>query len=533
MAPRPAIPLSVTENHMRAVESSVAYVKHPVSVNKNHRLNFATQQDELQYKQSCGVDDLLLGAECARPGQAPGEQSDCVQNYHPSHCQQWSQGSFKGAALFKKIRRIYRQAVRMATGVLPRQARFKIYRNMVQCDATPSEKLVLKVAETKEELEACFKLLHDAYVKVGFMKPDPSGMRVTMYHALPTTTTLLAKYDGRVVGTLSLIRENTLGFPMQKIFNIKKIQLAGGNIAEISALAVHARFQAMGGIVLFPLIKMLHEYAVRFFDTRHLVIAVNPRHIGFYESILFFRRLKKNPVKNYDFVNGAPAVGAHLDLHTFEESLKKNFGKKEPSKNLYQYFFKLVMPNVIWPDKRFFTTNDPVMTPELLDYFFNQKTQVFANLSNHEKAMLHTIYDLPAYQAVLPTFSPEEESIANRTTRHHKRFSIRCPGKLVIRQSGKSFAIEIVECWSSGFKARSKVALKIADQVDGHIELGPDDRCSLSLRVVRKSSSDSSAFVFEIEKPDMNWRKFVSALSKAETHSDLDNATRYLSRYME
>lgn len=190
------------------------------------------------------------------------------------------------------------------------------------------------------------------------------------------------------------------------------------------------------------------------------------------------------------------------------------------------------MPNIVWPDKRFFTTNDPVMTPELLDYFFNQKTQLFANLSNHEKALLHTIYDLPAYRAVLPAFSPEK-STSDRMRRRHKKVLDSLPRKLVIRESGKSHRIEIVECWSSGFKARSKSVLQVGDQVDGHIELGPDDRCGLSLRVLRKSSSDSNTFVFEIEESDVNWRKFVSALSKAETHSDLENATRYLSRYME
>ena len=58
-------------------------------------------------------------------------------------------------------------------------------------------------------MEDCFCLLHDAYVRAGFMKPDPSGMRATIYHALPTTTTLLAKYDGKIVGTISLIRGAT------------------------------------------------------------------------------------------------------------------------------------------------------------------------------------------------------------------------------------------------------------------------------------------------------------------------------------
>ncbi len=47
------------------------------------------------------------------------------------------------------------------------------------------------------------------------MTPDPSGMRVTIYHALPTTTTLCAKIGDQVVGTLSLIRESALGVPLQ------------------------------------------------------------------------------------------------------------------------------------------------------------------------------------------------------------------------------------------------------------------------------------------------------------------------------
>ena len=69
------------------------------------------------------------------------------------------------------------------------------------------DNLELKIAQTPQELQECFRLLHDAYVGSGFMKPDPSGLRVTLYHALPTTTTLCAKWNGEVVGTISLIRE--------------------------------------------------------------------------------------------------------------------------------------------------------------------------------------------------------------------------------------------------------------------------------------------------------------------------------------
>lgn len=408
--------------------------------------------------------------------------------------------------------------------------RFAIYRNMVQCDVAPSDKLTLKVAETKEELEACFKLLHDAYVQVGFMKPDPSGMRATIYHALPTTTTLLAKFDGRVVGTVSLIRDSELGFPMQKIFDIKKIRSAGGNIAEVSALAVHRRFQATGGMILFPLMKFMYQYATEFFDTSHMVIAVNPRHIAFYESLLFFRRLKQNPVEHYDFVNGAPAVGAHLDLKKAPEIFRRNYDAKEPAKNLYRYFIHLSMPNIVFPDKRFFTTNDPVMTPELLDYFFNQRTQVFGHASDEEKRVLHSIYDLAPYQTVLPPL-PAQNGKDRRASQHrHQRFSVSCPAQLQVGTGSaqRVFKMKVVECWLLGFRAWSDTPLPLEVASEAQIELGRSDHSCLPVRVMHRSGSDSRMFVLRVEEPDLFWRKFVSALRKASTHGDLGYATRYL-----
>ncbi|HUY02592.1 MAG TPA: hypothetical protein VMV33_04850 [Rhodocyclaceae bacterium] len=431
--------------------------------------------------------------------------------------------------MFNKFVRLYRQVARRATGVLPRRMRFAVFRNMIRCDVAPPDKLVLKVAETREELEDCFSLLHDAYVRVGFMKPDPSGMRATLYHALPTTTTLLAKYDGRIVGTISLIRESPLGFPMQKIFNIEAIRKAGGNIAEVSALAVHRRFQAMGGVILFPLMKFMYEYSTKLFDTRHLVIAVNPRHIGFYESILFFKRLKQNPVEHYDFVNGAPAVGAHVDLKAAPEIYRRYYGNKEPAKNLYRYFIDLHMPNIIFPDKRFYTTNDPVMTPELLDYFFNQRTAVFAGLNDDEIRRFHAIYDLPAYKTVLPPLPQGGERDTDYPKRH-QRFSVVCPAELVIGRGRlqRNYALQVVECSMNGFRARSGLALPLEVEGTARIDLGRTDQSHLRVTILRKARSDRDTYVLKVEEPDLAWRKFVSALRKASIHSDLDNATRYL-----
>src|SRR5512133_529870 len=156
----------------------------------------------------------------------------------------------KGGRSF--LRNALRHLLRQVVSRLPRKMRFKVYRSFVDCDPSPSPRLVLKIAETQEELEGCFAVLHDAYVDSGFMKPDPSGMRVTIYHALPTTTMLCAKYDDQVVGTVSLIRESALGVPLQAIYDLGSLRLKEGQIAEVSALAVHREFRRTGGSILFP-----------------------------------------------------------------------------------------------------------------------------------------------------------------------------------------------------------------------------------------------------------------------------------------
>jgi len=425
-----------------------------------------------------------------------------------------------------RLRFLITQTGRKLFSMLPQKRRHEVYRSFVDCKI-PNERLVLKIAESREELEACFKLLHDAYVSSGFMTPDPSGMRVTIYHALPTTTTLCAKYDGQVVGTLSLIRESVLGFPLQRIFDLTAIREKKGNVAEVSALAVHKRFRRTGGSILFPLMKFMREYCTSFFDVRHLVIAVNPSHIQMYESLLFFQRLTQNVVENYDFVNGAPAVGATLDLRAAPEIFRKHYASKPPRRNLHAFFWQLEMPNIKMPARRFYTTNDPVLTPDLLDYFFNVRTSVFSELSDRKKCLLHTIYDLPAYRAVLPVIAEGEQDRSVR--RRHRRFSVRCPARFsVVGADGKEskVALEIVQLSRYGFQAHALTAVPIDVWGEVTIQLGPAEVSRIQVSASRESSG--GMYGFRLGEPDLIWRKFVNALYSGSTHADLENATRFM-----
>ncbi len=416
-------------------------------------------------------------------------------------------------------RRCLNRSVRTALKLAPQPSRFALIRSMVQCDANPDPRLELKIAETQEELEGCFSLLHDAYVGSGYMKPDPSGLRVTIYHALPTTTTLCAKLDGRVVGTLSIVREGVFGFPLQSVFDLGSVRAQGGNIAEISALAIHRDFRKTGGSILFPLMKFMFEYCTRYFDTRHLVIAVHPERIEMYEALLMFRRLRARVVDRYDFANGAPAVGATLDLKLAPQMYAHRYGGRRPEKNLHRYFTQLRLPNIRLPKQPYFTTNHPVMTPELLEHFFARRTRVFDRLNERQRCLLRSIYDLADYDAVLPEVLPE---VAQRVAiRRHDRFSLRCPAQLR-PGPGERYALSVTRLFDDRFEAESNDPLPQGVRGQVVVQLGRTVRSVIeATRREEEASPSAPRYGFRIDHPDAAWRQCVEALRSVRTHADL------------
>jgi len=420
-------------------------------------------------------------------------------------------------------RKALHQAARTALALLPRTWRFAFFRNLIDCDDRPDARLELKIADTQDELEACFRILHDAYVAAGFMQPDPSGLRVTIYHALPTTTTLCAKWDGQVIGTISMIREGVFGFPLQSVFNLGQVRSKTGKIAEISALAIDPRFRATGGRILFPLMKFMYEYCREYFDTRHIVIAVNPNKIEMYESLLFFERLQARVVDNYDFANGAPAVGATLDLLHAPEVFRQAYAHKRPRKNLFRYFVETRLANIRAPNRRFFTTNDPVLTPAMMDHFFNRRTQVFATLNDRQRLLLRSIYDRAEYRAVLPAPSQGADELV--TLRQHQRFSIRCPARLSVRSydTRLSFPLQVIELSLHGFQAECALPLPEGTRGWVEVDLGENETALAEATAVRRHEIGGQVFYgFAVPAPDAAWQRCVVALQTGSTHFDLD-----------
>ena len=429
---------------------------------------------------------------------------------------------------YSQTRTLWHRSLRRLASLLPRDTRFSLYRSMVVCDDTPDPRLLLKIAQTKEELEACFKLLHDTYVEARLMTANASGLRVTPYHALPSTTMLCAKFDGKIVGTLSLIREGIFGFPLQRHFDLSAVRTRGGNIAQASELAIDPQFRRDGAI-LFPLMKFMYTYCTGYFDTRHLIAAVSQDRMEMFESLLLFQRIAEGPAVKLDFVNGAPAFGAALDLSLAPPRFAQAYAGKKLSNDLHHYFTQTVLPNIELPQRHFHTTNDPVMTPPLLDYFFNQRVQVLATLDARKKVLLHSIYNLAAYQGVLPGLPGEWQH--QHPLRRHQRFSIKFPAVLSLAVAGKreTYALDIIELSEYGFRALSRRSIPLDTWGEISIELGHSDISTLKVAAVRlKTHALGTFYSFQLAEPDLPWRIAVHALEAGTTGEDLARATSVL-----
>lgn len=419
----------------------------------------------------------------------------------------------------RRVRSRLRKLTRASVLFLPKAWRLELFRRSMRFLEAYPQDLKVMVAESREDLEIAFRILHDEYVRYGFMKPHPSGLRVTPYHALPSTTTLVAKWRGEVVGTVSLIRSSSFGFPLSKIFDISKHNRHGVRLAEVSALAIRRDFQGNHGMVLFPLIKFVVTYAFEYFGVDKLVICVNPNRIEFYESLFFFERLSAQTVDKYDFVNGAPAVGAYVDKRRMYRQTMIHFGNRPPRRNLFHFLYDARLDNLIFPDRVHFKINDPIMTPDMLDYFFNIRTQTFADLDERQRIVINSLYDLDRYQHVLPpTPKREELNLYRRQIRH----DVDIEGRILLGPE-RQVRIRIFNVSRNGFSARLDSHIRFGDRVT--ILAAISDFTIADLKGWPVWRDDGQTYGFQIDSYSDNWLRYVRSLDSELNLQSVESCT--------
>ncbi|MBI4611401.1 MAG: hypothetical protein HY726_20615 [Candidatus Rokubacteria bacterium] len=175
-------------------------------------------------------------------------------------------------------------------------------------------RLEFGLAGETEEFEQAFRLLHDQYVRRGFMDPHPSGWRLSLHNALPSTKVFLARAAGRVVGTVTLIQDSRIGLPMEDVYReeLEPLKDRGRRLAEASALALDPGYRASGTAILFRLFRMLLLYAAKIARLDDLCLVATPHHATVYRRWVPFREI--GSPRPYRRVNDATVIGLRLEL---------------------------------------------------------------------------------------------------------------------------------------------------------------------------------------------------------------------------
>jgi len=142
-------------------------------------------------------------------------------------------------------------------------------------------------------------------------------MRATPYHVLPTTEIVIATVNDEIAHTMTLVRDGEMGLPMETIYQaeVEERRRRGLRLAEVSCLADRRRAfsESREFSLMFRAMSFILQCA-RHRGIDQVVIAVHPRHAGFYQGYLGFQLCGEK--KTYATVCDHPAVALALDFHT-------------------------------------------------------------------------------------------------------------------------------------------------------------------------------------------------------------------------
>lgn len=396
------------------------------------------------------------------------------------------------------MNQLSKKILRSVVNRLPKALAYPLMRSSLRISYALPQGLEIRVARTAPELEAAYRILHDSYVEMGYMNPEASGMRITKYFALPTTTTLIAVLNEEVIGTLSIIQRTKMGLPMENLAAIDSL-VKGESAAEVSSLAVSAKYRHAGGAVFLPLCKYFYQYTRQYLGIKKIFIATTQEWAKFYEAFLLFDVLPTTQAQqeNYSFVQYQKPVVLWGDLSVLEQKFEKIYNHKNIAKNLFLYFTRTKLQGLSFPERTFKKSMDPVMDRTLFSRFFAKDSQVLAQLQRHERQLLTNLYPASFHDLWESNAAPQD-----REQRFMSNLQI-------------DSQIQIVDVSNKGLKIQGLKTRQ--DIMTLHALVSPNQSSKLKLKLEWFDLSKLEAG-FSIVESDTVWNDYIQYLM-----ADFDN----------
>lgn len=197
--------------------------------------------------------------------------------------------------------------------------------------------VVQKIARTREEREAAFRLIYHSYLRAGLCPPNDTGLRICPHQLLPNTETFISVVDGEVVATVSLIADSSAGLPMESIYKDQVISARrrGLYMGEISALADRREDHRRIIQNLCELTRIMTHFALRQGMSGFMLVS-HPKHARFYKRFMAFESIGE--IKSYQSVCNNLAEPLLFDFSNQGsaqiESLRRVLGEHLPAEEL-------------------------------------------------------------------------------------------------------------------------------------------------------------------------------------------------------
>lgn len=386
---------------------------------------------------------------------------------------------------------------------LPEEMRDAAIRRLVRLPQTESAGCTFQLASTPEEYQQAFELLHDCYVDQKFISRHPTRMRLLPHFALPNTVTLVAiDQSGKVIGTLSIIKQGPLPLPMEKAFSLSSIKHQPGGFAEISALAVDKKYRrANGGNIYFFMLNYMYNFCVSHLGIRHLCIVIHPKDEDFYRGLLRFHRLSNQVIVDY---LGAPALAMALDLEWAYQEYAKIYDSLPPEKNLLRFMTRK-FGHLKYVQRPYRLKTVSTLTPEIFRKVFLEQGHFFESISFAEyKILRRALFKTDLF----PFF--RDDSLDRLTRRSEFRVAVEMSGKT--HQLGRLISLQITNVSASGLRLRVAAEdfhLIRTNKVRVQVDLGAGLTSQLIGELLWRNFPELG---FHIQKADATWRTFANYL---------------------
>lgn len=269
--------------------------------------------------------------------------------------------------------------------LMPKSVRYPLIRKMVRFPIPYPEGMRFRLARSQDDYYAAFRILHDEYVRSGYASATDSKVRITPYHCMPSSPVVVAESAGKIIGTITLVRDSRLGMPMDKIFDLSEYRNTGARMVEASGLAVARDHRGEKGFVFFGLLRYAYLYARDFLGTQYFVCAVNPKMVDVYCAVFGFEEIPQRVINDYSFVKGAPAVGLIFRMNRFEENMRKYYRHLPEDRNAYNFFFKPPAGENTLPERSTPSLNDAYLLKDQPQIFYEELDQLRTQWSPEER----------------------------------------------------------------------------------------------------------------------------------------------------